>query len=288
MFGTFYNSQQMRRYIIAFGQFFNKLEVRRDDASGKEIQRLTVPLDFAAKEKWYTRLVEDPTFSRGIEYVLPRMAYEMPSVHYDGSRHLNTRASLIFGSRDLSSLTRMWVGVPYNLGFTLYILTKTQQDGLQLIEQILPYFSPDLVFTMSPVPEFGIEDTVPLTLMSVAQSDDYEGSLEKRRNIIWTLGFTMKIFFYGPKRDSKQITKVDIDLFNGELPFTHPAYFEEEDATGRLDLEGGGSLADESTPDFMLDAPEVATIEAVADPDQAQVPGPNVKATVTITDYEKT
>jgi hypothetical protein len=285
MFGTFFNHQQMRRYLIAFGQFFNKLEVHRTDVNGIESQRVLVPLDFSPKERWFTRLLADPDFTVGTEITLPRLAYEMPTLHYDGSRHINTRANLVFPSPDNTELTRMYVGVPYNLNFNLYLLTKLQQDGLQVIEQIVPYFTPDLFFAMVPVPEFGIEDTIPLSLTSVACSDDYEGSFEKRRNILWTLGFTMKVFFYGPKRDSKRITKVDIDLYASTPPFVHPSYLSEEDGTGRLDLESGDFLVNESTPDTALDTQEVAIIEAVADADQIPEPGPNVKATVSVTDF---
>lgn len=284
MFGTFFNNQQLRRYVLAFGQFFNKLEVHRTDATGKEAQRLVVPLDFSAKERWFTRLLQDPNFSVGTEITLPRLAYELPSMHYDGSRHVNTRDSLIFPSQDQTELTRMWVGVPYNLGFTLYLLTKLQSDGLQIVEQILPYFTPDLFFAMVPVPAFGIEDTIPLTLNNIQCSDDYEGSFEKNRNILWTMSFTMKVFFYGPKRDSKRISKVDIDLFATTPPYDHPTYIGEEDGSGRLDLENGGALVDESTPDSVLNAHKVVTIEAIADPDQIQLPGPDVKATVTVTE----
>ncbi len=284
MFGTYFHHQQMRRYIVAFGSLFNKIELRRWDSSGAETQRLVVPIDYANKEKWFTRLTQDPQFQVGIEAVLPRMAFEMPTLHYDSSRHLNTGQSLIFRAPDETVLTRMYVGVPYNLNFNLQILTKLQQDGLQIIEQILPYFTPDLFFAMIPVPAFGITETIPLTLNSVTTSDDYEGEF-KRRVILWNLSFNMKVWFYGPKRDSKRITNVEVDIFNvsDEIGFEQPTFIDlESPADGILQLEDGGRFADESSPDETLEP--TAIITAVADPDQDPLPSDHVAATVTVVD----
>ena len=285
MFGTYFNHSQMRRYIVAFGSLFSDIQVRRVDASGVEQQRLVVPIEYGPKEKWFTRSVEDPDFKVGIEAVLPRMAYELPTIHYDGSRHPNRNNSLIFRAPDDTVLTRMYIGVPYNLDFTLSILVKNAQDGLQIVEQILPYFSPDLVFAMVPVPAFGLTETIPLTLTSVNESDDYEGEFAKRRTILWNLNFTMKAWFYGPKRDSKKILNTEVNIINvtDEIGFAQPSFIDlENQVDGRFELEGGGRFADESSPNDTLAA--TAVITAVADANQDPVPGPDVKATVTIVD----
>jgi hypothetical protein len=219
MFGTFYNHHQIRRFLLAFGSFFDKLEVRRTDAAGKEIQRLVVPIEYADKERWFSRLASDPEFLRGVSGVSPRMAYNITSIAYDPARKLNSLNNLSFltTTTDLgNSLYRMYVGVPYTLTFDLHLLSKTQQDGLQVLEQILPYFTPDLTFTIQTIPELQVIDQVPLTLLSLSESDSFDGDMTHRRQIVWTLTFAMKVFFYGPVRNQRRIEQVQVDIFGDE------------------------------------------------------------------------
>lgn len=283
MFGYFSNNQ-LRKYILAFGSFFDKLFVVRTDSLGVEKQRICVPIQYGPKEKWLTHIVQDPDFLQGVSQVVPRIAFELTGISYDTTRKLNTLNQLKFPSTEIGHLARMYVGAPYTLNFTLSILTKFQKDGFQIVEQILPYFTPDLSFMITPVPELGILDQVPLVLNSITHSDNYEGDFEKRRVIIWDLVFSMKVFFYGANKAQSRIEEVIVDIYNSpldelELP---PDYLETEDGLPLVN-EDSGLLAGEQTANTYLDVGRAVRIDAIADPlDQLNVP-PDVTANVTIT-----
>ena len=283
---TFFNHEQFRRYLVAFGSIFNNMEIRRQTADGSEAQRIVVPIEYGPKERWYTRLKQDPDFLQGIGQVLPRMSYEVKNVQYDSSRKLNSFNSFRYPTNDHQS--RVWSGVPYNLTFELAILAKTQQDALQVVEQILPFFTPDYTFAMQTVPDVNLIETIPLVLNSTISSDNYEENFEKLRAIIWTLNFTMRVHFYGPVKTAKQITEVIIDLYGSTIPglTEPPVILSTEDGQLFLTENETGHVMDEATANVYLNVGRVARIDAVAHEDQVPEPGPNVTATVTLTEYE--
>lgn len=287
MFGTWYNHHQFRRFIVAFGSFFNSMEVRREDATGTEVQRLIVPLEYAPKERWFQRLAQDPEFLRGVGMITPRMSYEMTGITYDGSRKLNSLNSYGFPNDISGHLTRLYVGVPYVLTFELFILAKLQQDGLQVVEQILPYFTPDLTFTMQTVPDIGIVDQVPLVLQSISENDNFDGDFEHRRQIVWTLTFGMKVFIYGPTRAQGRIEEVIVDLYNAPYADlqTDPNALMTEDGNLFTLEDGSGHIVLESTPDSYLTRGRVARVDTVAT-DPAQDPSQLIESTTTITEYD--
>lgn len=217
MFAHF-NHSQLRRYIIAFGSVFNGIVVSRTEADGDEVQRLAVPIQYGPKERWLTRLLADPDLTRSTSIILPRITFELDTVQYDSGRAINPNHRLTFDANEVGKNERLYVGVPYNLNFNLNIMVKFQRDGLQIVEQILPYFTPDLTLAIAPVNGLGIVDQVPLTLTSVGHSDSYEGDFEKRRAIIWTLTYTMKVNLYGPRRTGSRIEQIMVDVHNS--PFT--------------------------------------------------------------------
>lgn len=281
---TFFNHHQFERYLVAFGSFFSGIEVRRDDASGTEVQRLVVPIEYGPKERWLARLVQDPDFKQGVGIIVPRMAYEITGINYEGERHLNSLNTMTFPTQEAGQLARLYVGVSYNLNLSLDILVKLQQDGFQIVEQIFPYFTPDLTFRMQPIEELGFFDQIPLTLTSVSCADNYDGDFEHRRAIIWSLGFSMKVNFYGPVRNQRRIDMVDINIFNSPLLSTlsPPAVLAVEN--GKLfELEdGSGHLLDESS-DSSSAVPTVH-INVTATPGQEPIPSDNVLSTTTITE----
>lgn len=290
MFNTYFYHGQLRRYIVAFGSIFNKVDIRRTDTTGAEVQRIRVPLDYGPKERWLTRLVQDPDFLLSTQILVPRMAYEMPTFTYDSSRKLNTLGDLRFASTAQNRLARLYVGVPYKLGFTLSCLVKHQTDGFQIAEQIIPFFTPDFTFAMKTLPELGLVDQVPMSLVDFTAEDNYEGDFEHRRNILWTFKFQMHVFFYGPVRDSKRITEVDLDLYN--TPFDadlgDPIDLVTETAELFTTEDGTGHVLSEETPETYLSVGRVARVTAVADPNQEPIPmsqGGDVQATVTLTEY---
>jgi hypothetical protein len=195
---TFFDHQQIRRYLLAFGSFFDSIYCRRYDMTGKETQRFQVPIEYGPKEKWLLHIIQDPDFLQSVAITVPRIAYEMTGLSYDGNRKLNTLQQLRFPNADLQRLARSYVGVPYIMNINLSVLTKFQTDGFQIVEQILPFFTPELTFVIQNVPELGISDQIPITLTNVTSTDNYEGDFEKRRIILWSLDFMMKVYFYGP------------------------------------------------------------------------------------------
>jgi hypothetical protein len=285
MFTHFYH-HQLQRYLIAFGAFFNNISIHREDNTGKEVQRLTVPLEYGPKEAWLARLVQDPDFKKGVSLIVPRMSFEMTSIAYDSARHLNSLNNLTYRTTDQKNMARLYVAVPYTLHFNLDILVKLQQDGLQIVEQILPYFTPDLTFRLQPIPALGLTDQIPLTLVSTTQTDNYEGDFIHRRAIVWTLGFTMKVNFYGPIKSQGVIDEVLIDIYNSPLNdiIDPPITLETED-NQLMELEdGSGHLVNEATPNTYLTQVATIAIDTIAAPNQDPVPGPNVISTTTVTE----
>lgn len=287
MFGVHFNHNQLRRALLAFGSFFTNIELRRTDGSGNEVQRLIVPLEYGPKERWLVRLKQDPDFVRSVGLVVPRMSYEITNISYDPARKMNSLHEMRFPTPAQQRLARLYVGVPYTLGIDLSILVKTQADGLQILEQILPYFTPDITFRLKPLaPQLPLEDQIPLTLVGTSETDNYEGDFEHRRAIIWTLSFTMKLNFYGPKKEQNRIDEVVVDIYNSPLLdlLDPPETLGQENGGNFVMEDGSGNLMDESTADTYTDTGRVARIDAVPNnPNQDPFERP-VAANTTITE----
>jgi len=215
MLQKFYHNT-IRKSIVAFGNLFNNLHIDRKDANGNNIQTLKVPLSYAPRQKFLARIetLETGDGKREVQVILPRMAFEMLSVDYDPTR----RISLIQKNRTVNntstSANMQYAPSPYNISVALYIYVKNQDDGLQILEQILPYFNPDFNLTINAIPELGIKNDLPILLESVSYDDQYEGAFTERRAIIWTLNFTLKLNFYGPINREGVIKTVNVDFFN--------------------------------------------------------------------------
>lgn len=285
-----FNHSQIRRYIIAFGSLFTNIELRRVDGNGVEQQRFKVPIQYGPKEKWYTRLQQDPDFTRNVNLTLPRLSYEMTNISYDSGRKVNTLHRMHYHSDEATKINRMFVGVPYMLTFDVVVMTKLVQDGFQITEQILPYFTPDLTFALNVVPELGIIDQVPVTLVSVNSADNYEGDFEKRRFITWTFGFKMPVNFYGPRKKHSRIEEVMIDLYTApfDASLVPPVLFEDEDDQGHfVNEDGEGAIHTEETDDVFLTHGRVSRITSTAIPtDQQPESKDDIEAVTTVTTYD--
>jgi hypothetical protein len=212
---THFKHLHMRRYLLAFGSLFDQMTITRENEDGKEEFRQEVPLEYGPKERWLVHLTQDPDYTKGVGQVVPRMSYEMTSLDYDTTRKLNTLDKLKFNSNQAHKLAKLYIGVPYVMKIQLSILVKLQQDGMQIVEQILPFFTPDYTIAVRPLEGYpDLVDQVPIVLQSVSHSDNYEDDFMKRRVIIWTLDFAMKVFFYGPIKDTKRIEEVIVNLYN--------------------------------------------------------------------------
>ena len=219
MFGHFYN-EGMRKMTIAFGQIFNNIQIKRKDSSGAVIQSIKVPLAYAPKEKFLVRLDQQPSLSeREFAITLPRLGFEISGIEYDASRKLTKvqKFKHIKDSIDGKVLNYNYMPVPYNISYQLYCFTATAEGGLQIVEQILPYFQPDYTVTINVIPELGIKRDVPIILNSVNYEDSYSGDFESRRAVIYTLGFTAKTYLYGPASTQKVIKETQSDLHT-DLP----------------------------------------------------------------------
>ena len=219
MFGHFYN-EGMRKMTIAFGQIFNNIQIKRKDSSGAVIQSIKVPLAYAPKEKFLVRLDQQPSLSeREFAITLPRLGFEISGIEYDASRKLTKvqKFKHIKDNIDGKVLNYNYMPVPYNISYNLYCFTATAEGGLQIVEQILPYFQPDYTVTINVIPELGIKRDVPIILNSVNYEDSYSGDFESRRAVIYTLGFTAKTYLYGPASTQKVIKETQSDLHT-DLP----------------------------------------------------------------------
>ena len=208
MFGRTWNHDSLRKYIIVFGTVFNDIYINRLSATDEVLQTLKVPLTYGPKDKVLARLDQNPQMLNQVGIVLPRISFEMTSLEYDPTRKLNTlnkltKQSATAGTDD--EVKYQYQPVPYDMQFEMNILVKNAEDGTRIVEQIVPYFTPDFTVSVNVVPEVDSARDIPIILNSITSQDQYEGSFEQRRALIWTLSFTMKGWLYGPTKKSKLI-----------------------------------------------------------------------------------
>ena len=204
----------IRKTIVAFGSLFSDIYIDRkqgDSVSGTTIQRLQIPLAYAPKEKWIVRIDSDPNLEQHTYTTLPRMSFEINGYNYDSQRKLNRMQQIKCGS-GIDSMTYMYTPVPYNIDISLYILTKTQEDGLQIIEQILPTFTPEYTLSINAVPEMNVKQDIPVILNSVSVSDEYDGDFQTRRFVTHTLNFTLKTSLFGAVAGKAVIAQVEANI----------------------------------------------------------------------------
>ena len=223
MANTFYN-RALRKYVIGFGNLFNEITLVRYNPDLSEAQRMIVPIVYAPKEDYVTRLETDPNLDKKTQITLPRMSFELLGFNYDASRKQNTNTKQF--AQTAQGLVSQYNPVPYNFDFNLYLYVRNIEDGTQIIEHILSYFTPDYTMKLNMIPEMGIVKNIPVVLNSTAQDIDYEGNFERdTRVIIWTLSFTVKGYVFGKVSDTggpithsitsiySQITENDIIQF---------------------------------------------------------------------------
>lgn len=191
------------------GNLFNDIEVSRTNNAGQIVQTIAVPINYGPKQKWYARLQSDEDFpERKFGMTLPRIAFEMTALNYAPERKLNgLQNHYKLSSSDSKALKAMYNPVPYDVNFSVYIMVKNAEDGTQILEQILPFFTPDFMSTLRLIPEMDLNLDVPTILNSVSSEDVYEGSFEERRVLTWQLDFTVKGYIFPPVRDRSGLIK---------------------------------------------------------------------------------
>ncbi len=204
----------MRKTVIAFGTVFNDINVRHQDSTNRDISNIKVPIAYGPRQKFLARLQQQPDLNKAVQISLPRMSFEMTSIDYDSTR--KSGVTQTFKAQDGKKFKKVFMPVPYNLGFELNVLTKTQDDALQIVEQILPFFQPGFTLTIDLVKQIGEKRDVPLILQNISFTDDYEGNYETRRALVYTFTFTAKTYMFGPIADTTDglIRKVQLDYYS--------------------------------------------------------------------------
>ena len=291
MLGVTYYHQTIRKYVAVFGTLFNDLNIERTNASGTVTEKIKIPLAYGPKQKWLLAM-SDTTASRKVTATRsPRMGFALTSVDYDSVRKLNTVGKNWAANSSLSTTTTLlsqFNPVPYNFAFDLFILVKNAEDGTQILEQILPYFTPEFTVTVNTIPDMGIKADIPIVLNSSSVADEYEGDLATRRTITWTLSFTLKGYIYPDIKSSSIIKTIEVnfripatavtttDLSNYILmesgSASAPVYIQTDGlliAGGGImfdgDLVAGGTVLNEDDGGIYLDGLETAGGRIVTD-----------------------
>ena len=223
MLGNYFYHEIIRKTVIAFGTLFNDIHVRHQDQAGNDISDIKVPVAYGPKQKFLARITQQAELNKATQITLPRMSFEITSISYDSSRKAGiTQTFKAPNKENDNKLTKVFMPVPYNLGFELNILVKLQDDGLQILEQILPFFQPGFNLSIDLVKSIGEKRDIPMILNSIQQQDDYEGDFSTRRALIYTLSFTAKTFMFGhiAKTPEGLIRKVQVDYYSDSNPRT--------------------------------------------------------------------
>jgi hypothetical protein len=209
MFGNHFYHATIRRFVSVFGTLFNNISVVRKDSQGNVKSIVRVPLAYGPKEKFLVRIDEQPDLSTpNVAIKLPRMSFEILNIAYDTQSKLNRNNKILIDNKIYYTYS------PYNISINLSIMAKNQDDALQIIEQIIPYFQPEYTITVKESISSSLKTDIPITLSTIDMQEDYEGDFMNRRAIIYTLSFDAKVRFYGPDRASSQIKKVIVNTLN--------------------------------------------------------------------------
>ena len=223
MFEYFYH-EILRKTVIGFGTLFNNIEIRQTNNQNEVVSVLKVPLVYGPIQKFLARVEQQPNLNTPTQITLPRMSFEFTGLSYDATRKLTTTQTFLSKSvTNGTDIKKTYMPVPYNMDFELSIMTKLNDDMLQIVEQILPYFQPSYTLTINLIDSIGEKRDIPIILDNVLMEDDYEGDYTTRRALIYTLKFTAKIYLFGPVSSgvSKDIIqKVSIGFISGDTQST--------------------------------------------------------------------
>ena len=245
MFGNQFYHQTLRRYVIMFGNLFNDITIARLNNAGQVVQRIGVPVAYGPKQKYLVRLAQDPNFEREVALQLPRISFELTGVSYAPERKLaSTQRNVKVTSTDAKQFLNQFVPVPYDINMQLAFFVKNADDGTQILEQILPYFTPEWTTTIQLIDEMEIKMDIPTVLQSTSFEDVYEGDFETRRAIVWTLDFLVKGYIYGPVRSTGIINRV-IAPISDELTIMNNVA--EVDVTPGLTAQGNPTANSQAT-----------------------------------------
>lgn len=219
MFGQTFYFSTIRKYVILVGTLFNDIKIYRTNAAGQNTQLIKVPIMYAPKDKMLARVVQDPGIDRpSATPPLPMISFEMGQMKYDGTRKLPTiNRSVVKYNEDKAKFKYQYNPVPYNIDFKVFIYAKNAEDGTKIIEQVLPFFTPDWTTTVRLIPEMDITMDIPIVLNHISYADNYDGAFKDRRAIVWTLDLTLKGYLYGPVKKAGIIKFINTNFYIPEV-----------------------------------------------------------------------
>ena len=208
MLGTTYYHETIRKYVAVFGTLFNDINIQRRNSAGVITEQIKVPIEYSAKDKMLLHIRRMSTTDASVQTTLPRMGFVLTGITYDGTRKLNTLGQVYAANTaaGTSTLMKQYNPVPYNFDFELTAAVDNAEDGAQIFEQIVPFFTPEFTVSVSLIPSMNIKPDISIVLNSTATEDSFEGDFTTRREIIWTFGFLMKGYIY-PDIKSGSVTK---------------------------------------------------------------------------------
>ena len=217
MLGTYYYHEIMRKTIIGFGTLFNQIYIKHENKDDTTLDDTKVGLAYGPQQKFFAKIREQANLTKAVAITLPRMSFEMTTISYDPTR--KSGITQTFKASDGSNIKKVFMPVPYNIGFELSIFSKLNDDALQIVEQILPYFQPSFNITINLIKSIGEKRDIPIVLDNISFRDEYEGDFSTRTALIYTLQFTAKTYLFGPVSDSSYvlIKKVQVD-YSTDMP----------------------------------------------------------------------
>jgi len=222
MFEYFYH-EILRNTVIAFGSLFNEIKIKHINNEDNVVSVIRVPLAYGPTQKFLARLNQSPNLNKPIQITLPRMSFEFTGLTYDSTRKSTTTQTFTTKSaEDNTETKKVYLPVPYNMQFELSIMSKLNDDALQIVEQILPYFQPAYTMTVDLVDTINEKRDIPVILENITMQDDYEGDFTTRRVLIYTLRFTVKTYLFGPTLSATKdiIKKTTISYITGDTTNT--------------------------------------------------------------------
>ena len=207
----------IRKTIVSFGTLFNNIEIQHTDKAGKVVSVIKVPISYGPQQKFLARITQGRDYSDGVgtTLTLPRMAFEVMGMNYDSTRKVSTMQTFKAVNKKTNKLIKGYMPVPYNINMQLSILAKLNEDAIQILEQILPYFQPAFNLTIDLVDVIGEKRDMPITLEGIQMEDNYEDDFLTRRALTYTLNFTCKTYLFGPIANNSEglIKKVQADYY---------------------------------------------------------------------------
>jgi len=216
MLSNYFYHEILRKTIVSFGTLFNNIKIKHRDNAGQDFSIIEVPLAYGPIQKFLARIEQSPNLRKEVAITLPRMSFEMTGISYDPSRKSSTMQTFKAVDSNNNNVVKNFMPVPYNVSFKLSIMSKLNEDALQIIEQILPYFQPHLNVTVELIDSIGEKRDIPIVLEGIGMDDQYEGDFTTRRVLIYTLDFTAKTYLFGPVSTANDalIKSVQVDYYS--------------------------------------------------------------------------